>query len=222
MEVGGKSTDLGWRDRDAEFEKPAVAHFMKEPESAAPDGTSGDADAPTTEFPRILDRGDPLACARRFLADKFSCDDHQTLYHHRGGSYSWIRSRWRLVDEAELRARLYEYLESSFVRVSVGRDKFENVAFKPSTRRVADVLDALKSAAFLSGEVNPPAWLEPVADLPPDELVPCCNGLIHLPEMQLLGQDPEFFNLSALAVAYDPHADESRVWLAFFALIVGR
>ena len=51
--------------------------------------------------------------------------------------------------------------------------------------------------------------------------MPCCNGLLHLPEMQLLGNDPEFFNLSALSVAYDPHADEPKMWLAFLRSLWG-
>ena len=173
-----------FRDLDAEFKKRAVAHFMKEPESASTNAADGNDAA--TELPRILDRADPLDSARRFLGDKFTRDGQQMLYLHRGRFFSWIRSHWRLVDDAELRARLYEYLESSFVRVSVGRDKFENVAFKPSTRRIADILDALQSEAFLDNEINPPAWLEPMPDLPPEELIPCCNGLLHVPEVQLL------------------------------------
>ena len=204
---------------DAEFESAATRHLMSDAETLTPNEAADGKT--TTELPRILDRGDPLACARRFLADEFNRDNHQILYHHRDQFFSWIRSRWRRVDDAELRARLYEYLEASFVRVSVGNGKFENAPFKPSTRRVADVLDALKSASFLSTEIDPPAWLEPVPDLPPDELVPCCNGLLHVPEMQLLGNDPEFFNLSALSIAYDPYADEPVAWLAFLRSLWG-
>ncbi len=36
MEVGVTSTDLGWRDRDAEFERKATATFMANPELMAP------------------------------------------------------------------------------------------------------------------------------------------------------------------------------------------
>ena len=155
------------------------------------------------------------------LTAEFSRDDKQMLYHHRDQCFTWIRSHWRPVDGAELRAQLYEYLEASFVRASAGNGKFENVPFKPSSRRVADVLDALKSATFLSTEINPPAWLEQVCDLPPEELIPCCNGLLHVPEMQLLGHEQDFFNTSSLSVAYDPHADEPTAWLAFLRSLWG-
>ena len=206
---------------DSELERSAVSHYMQDPPPPTPDAPlSGTADE-ATELPRVLDRSDPLACARRFLGDEFRRDEHQILYHHRDQFFTWIRSRWRVVGDAELRARLYGYLEASFVRASVRNGKFENVRFKPSSRRVADVLDALKSAAFLSTEINPPAWLEPVPDLPPDELVPCCNGLLHLTEMQLLGNDPDFFNLSSLSVAYDPHADQPKGWLTFLRSLWG-
>ena len=39
MEVGDTSTDLGWRVRDAEFERKATATFMANPELMAPTAT---------------------------------------------------------------------------------------------------------------------------------------------------------------------------------------
>ena len=39
--------------------------------------------------------------------------------------------------------------------------------------------------------------------------------------MQLLGHDPDFFNTSALDVAYDPHAPEPAQWLTFLCSLGG-
>ena len=132
---------------------PAVTAARRPPRNSA--GSYGDSmdgnDEEITELPRILDCSDPLASARLFLADEFNHDDHQILYHHRGQFFSWIRSRWRVVDDAELRVRLYGYLEASSVRASVGNGKFENVPFKPSTRRVADVLVHRNQPASVAG-----------------------------------------------------------------------
>ena len=87
---------------DAEFESAATRHLMSDAETLTPNEAADGKT--TTELPRILDRGDPLACARRFLADQFTRDDHQMLYRHRDQFFSWIRSRWRVADDAELRA----------------------------------------------------------------------------------------------------------------------
>ena len=151
--------------------------------------------------PLVLDRADPLANARRFLADEFTTDNRQTLHHHRDEFYGWVRSHYPRIDEANLRARLYEYLEAAKISY-----RGELRPFKPTTRRVSETLDALRAAAHLSTEITAPAWLEQVCDLPPNEIVPCCNGLLHFPEMELLGHDSDYFCTSALPVAFDPFA----------------
>ena len=198
-----------WPDRDGQFERRAVRDLM--------DNSLGQRDQPTAEaLPLVLNPSDPLANARRFLADKFTRDDRVTLYHHRGEFFAWVRSHYRAVDEADLRARLYEYLESAQVK-----DGDTLRPFRPTTRRVAETLDALRAAAHLSSETTPPAWLEQVCDLPPFEIVPCRNGLLHLPEMQLLGHDPDYFATSALPVAFDPFAPEPAEWVAFLQSVWG-
>ena len=198
-----------WPDRDAGFNRRAEKHYM----TADPPAKSGaDPIEPNDaeELPLVLDSADPLANARRFVADAFTRDDRSTLYHHRGEFFAWVRSHYRRVAEADLRARLYEYLESA----KVGDEKTLR-PFKPTTRRVAETLDALRAAAHLSTEITPPVWLEQVCDLHPSEIVPCCNGLLHLPEMQLLGHDQDYFGTSALPVAFDPFAPEPAEWLSF-------
>ena len=206
---------------DAEFERKATAAFMANPELMAPTtetttvNETADGNA-AIELPRVLDPANPLANARRFVADIFTRDDRSTLYHHRGEFFAWVRSHYRGVDEADLRARLYTYLETAQIK-----DGDALRPFRPTTRRVAETLDALRAAAHLPSETTPPAWLEQVCDLPPNEIVPCCNGLLHLPEMQLLGHDPDYFATSALPVAFDPYAPEPSEWLAFLRSVWG-
>ena len=207
-------TDTPWRDPEAEFERRATGAFMADPNLADETPTSTNSGAKpdaTAELPRVLDRSDPLACGRRFLADEFTHDNQAILYHHRGDFYRWVRSRWQHVEEGDLRAQLYEYLEGT---KAIGKNK-NLEPFKPTARRVTDILDALRGAVHLSSGLAPPTWLKQVPDLLPNELIPCCNGLLHVPEMCLLGHDVDFFNTSALDVAYDPKTSEPTQWLAF-------
>ena len=204
-----------WPDRDAALERRAVQHFMSDDPLAGQAEPATDAErkaAPDSaeELPLVLNPSDPLANARRFVVDAFTRDDRATLYHHRGEFFASVRSHYRRVDEADLRALLYEYLEGAQIK-----DGDTLRPFRPTTRRIAETLDALRAAAHLPSEIAPPAWLEQVCDLPPSEIVPCCNGLLHLPEMQLLGHDPDYFATSALPVAFDPFAPEPTEWLSF-------
>ena len=210
-----------FRDRDAEFERRAAAAFTAEPPGEADKPAAEMKESPTAagsteELPLVLNPSDPLANARRFVADIFTRDDRATLVHHRGEFFTWIRSHYRRLDETDLRARLYEYLESAQVK-----DGDALRPFRPTTRRVAETLDALRAAAHLASEITPPAWLEQVCDLHPSEIVACCNGLLHLPEMQLLGHDPDYFATSALPVAFDPFAPEPTEWLSFLRSVWG-
>ena len=199
--VGGHALDR---------ERPSAENGKAKPYTGGEALADGQGDI-ATELPRVLDRGDPLACGRRFLADEFTRDGKVILYRHRGDFYEWVRSRWECVEESDLRAQLYEYLE---VAETIGKNN-NLVSYKPTARRVTDILDGLKAAVRLSSGLAPPTWLSPGPELPPSELLACCNGLLHLPEMELLGHDVDFFNLSALDVAYDPKAADPTQWLAF-------
>ena len=211
-----------FRDRDAEFERRAAAAFTAEPPGEADKPAAEMKESPTAagsteELPLVLNPSDPLANARRFVADIFTRDDRATLVHHRGEFFTWIRSHYRRLDETDLRARLYEYLESAQVK-----DGDALRPFRPTTRRVAETLDALRAAAHLASEITPPAWLEQVCDLHAERdrrLV--ATDLLHLPEMQLLGHDPDYFATSALPVAFDPFAPEPTEWLDFPSFGVG-
>jgi putative DNA primase/helicase len=72
-----------------------------------------------------------------------------------------------------------------------------------------------EGAAHLPNDIEPPAWLDEAVDLPPNELIPCVNGLLYLPDRRLLRHDPTYFSTSTLPVAYDPNAPAPTTWLSF-------
>src|SRR5262249_36010691 len=47
------------------------------------------------------------------------------------------------------------------------------------------------------------------------EFLACANGSLHLPTGKLDPATPDFFNLAATDVAYDPSAPEPTLWLKF-------
>ena len=86
---------------------------------------------------------------------------------------------------------------------------------KPNAALVGNLLDALRAASYLDDTIAAPAWLEPVPDLPADEIIACTNGLLHLPTLDLLPRTPVFFTHNALDFAFERQAPEPTHWLTF-------
>ena len=114
-----------------------------------------------------------------------------------------------MADEG-MRAALYRFLDLAL------RKDGESVApFDPDRRKVADVLEATRAEAQLAATVRAPAWLDAEDHYAADEILPCANGLLHMPSRDLLALTPAFFAVNAVVFAYDPDAPEPREWLAF-------
>ena len=162
--------------------------------------------------PRLtLDPSDPLPSARSFIDRNYTDDGHRTLVHHAGQFFGWSGAHYPVVEDAEIRAGLYSFLESA---VRVAEKKL--VPFKPTTFKVNTVIDALKAASNLPTSVNAPAWLEGASDLPdPAQIVSCQNGLLHLPSLELSPATPNFFGLNAVEFPYLTDAPEPTHWLRF-------
>ena len=141
------------------------------------------------------------------------------VLHHRRDFFEWNGSSWPDADEDMLIRRLYEFLD--------GHQCFNKrgniIPVKPDPRMVGSVVNALRATGQIDKSIDPPLWLDDwafpfdgrVTGPPPNELVPCANGLLHLPTKRLLPHTPAFFNRNALDFAYDPKAPPPKLWLAF-------
>jgi len=160
----------------------------------------------------IFDPADPMRSARKFMAATFLKDGFRTLHRHRSAFWSWTGSHYRLMDEEMIKAEIWTFLETKMQAVKDG----PAVSFKPTRARVGDVLEALGALCQLDKGIDPPAWLTPSKTAPlATELFACGNGLLHLPTGKLYPPSPDFFNLAASNVVYDPNAPNPVQWLAF-------
>ena len=160
----------------------------------------------------VLDPREPLVSAREFLARQHTAGDLHTLHFHRGEFFSWDGAAYRPMQDTEIRAELYDFLD----RAKHLKGKlFE--PFRPNRSKVNDALDALKAVANLSATVSPPAWLDTIPDLnaPPEEYIVVANGLLHVPTRELHCPTPAFFATNALPVAFDPVGLDPIEWLTF-------
>jgi putative DNA primase/helicase len=155
----------------------------------------------------VVDPSAPYAAAKLFLQRHFMATDTRTLHHHHGTFYRWCGSAYRPLGNDAARALLYGFLDACITA--------KGNAIKPSSALVGNVADGLRAAAHLEDAISAPSWLSHAPDLPAAEIVACENGLLHLPTLGLLPHTPQFFTLSALDFAFDPHAPEPQQWLAF-------
>jgi putative DNA primase/helicase len=165
--------------------------------------------------PFIIDPNAPLAIARLVLEMLHTEDGHRTLYHHKSVFYGWNGTAYPETEAAALRTQMYHFLE----QCAVIDDKGRLWPYKPNAARVNRVLDALRAESFLAEGMAAPVWLEQTPDLPPDQIIACENGLLHIPTREVLPHTPLFFTHNALDFAYQQKAAPPFQWLRFLKLL---
>ena len=156
----------------------------------------------------VLDPVNPLQIAKALLRAKFTQPDGLTkLHRHRGSFWQWTGSYFREVDEEATRSAFWGFLEGCFKS-----SKDQTVPFKPKASQVSEAVDALNAVTQLDRYIEPPSWLTTSDKPPPTELLACANGLLHLPSGEMYPASPDFFNLNASEVIYDPDAPYPKQW----------
>ena len=152
----------------------------------------------------ILASVDPIYVARQFAK---TLDD---VWHWRGDFYRWSGSWWTLMDDEEVKGRVYPWLEN--VRV---KERGKAVPIKATRTLVGDVLAALAGVKQLSNTTETPFWIDPTGTEPsPNRLIPFRNGVFDLNTWELRRPDQRLFSLHGVDCDYDPEA-ESPKWRQF-------
>jgi len=141
--------------------------------------------------------------------------DVWTLRWWRGSFYRWRGGRWVMIEDATVKADLYQRLRDA-VYLDTERQRPEVKPWAPNRYKIADVRDALAAIIHTDHDVATPSWLERQAGDPPaSELVAVGNGLLHIPTRELHDHTPRLFNTVAVPFPYDPAAPSPTRWLAF-------
>jgi putative DNA primase/helicase len=159
--------------------------------------------------PLILDPRAPYDIARKFVEQHYQRGTFKTLHYHKGRFYAWTGTHYAELDEATLRAELYEFLDGAMRPAGEVR-----VRFKPNRAQVNDLLDALKATVNLDQAHSSPTWLCHHT-VPATEIVACRNGLLDLRSSQLVSHTPAFFNHNALDFDFIADAEQPKQWLSF-------
>jgi putative DNA primase/helicase len=172
------------------------------------------------EFTALTDvdpPGQPLPNARRFVDAEFNHQERHLLVHQGGQFYGWDGACWPSVDDAELKAGLYQWFDGK-TYLHETKDGSERRPFAPNRYKIADLQDALRAHTHIALTVTTPSWLSAgtiVPALPADEVVSCTNGLVHWPTRTLYPHTPTFYAHHAIAFAFDPRAPAPARWFEF-------
>jgi putative DNA primase/helicase len=159
----------------------------------------------------------PMGVARRLVADRFTDPDGITVIRAwRGGYCAWDGRCWPDRDGATIRSETYSYLEHAVYEVETPLGTVLK-PWDPTKSKVANAIEALAAVTHLAPTIQPPAWLAGEGLPDPRDLVVTANGILHMPNRQLLPHDPRLFVGHSVPFAYDPVAAEPTRWLAFLA-----
>ena len=109
----------------------------------------------------------PMAVARKLVQDEYTAVSGLTLRNHRGDFFRWDGTCWPETDRLDIRRDVYRYVEHAKYQT----DKGEIKPFAPTTRKVTDLLDALRACVGLPTHEEPPFWTGETIPLPAREFI---------------------------------------------------
>jgi putative DNA primase/helicase len=164
------------------------------------------------------DPGDPMGVAEQ-LAGAWRHDGAYTIIHWRGDFFRWAGAHWAELSGDEMRALIYPRLHRGYFLAKGEDGEPESHMWKPTRRKVADVLEALAVVVRLDPNIAPPGWTD---GRDSGAVVPFENGILDLRTRTFAELDPRLFTLWSLPFEYDPNAPQPTRWLAFLEQVFGQ
>jgi putative DNA primase/helicase len=158
----------------------------------------------------VLNPHAPLASARIFAERRGA----RLLRHHAGCFYEYQGAHYGELDEGDVEAMAYGFLEAA-----KREQKNLLLPFNPERADVEKLIHALRSHVHLPSTIAPPAWL--IGGATDGPLMACANGLLRLSDGALIPHSPDFFNTSAVEFPYDAATPEPAEWLRFLKSLWG-
>jgi hypothetical protein len=149
--------------------------------------------AETNRSPPILSSHSPSLSAWAFL------EKHQEpMRFWRGDFYQYTGTHYRSADDTQVRAEVRWFLDRA--------RSPDGTPFLTDSKKVSEVIDALKSYTLVPSEIEP--------DNNPD-LIAFQNGVLQVSTGELRPHEPKRFSLHCLPFDYDPDLPPPTEWLRF-------
>jgi putative DNA primase/helicase len=139
------------------------------------------------------------------------------LYHYRDDYYDHEAGHYTIMDDATIRADLYEFLDHCDKRVPCKGKPTETevVSFAPNKSSVSETGEALKALGHVVPTVEQPHWLDGRAGPNPADLICFPNGILNINSNQFAPPDPMLFTPHGVGFDYEPNAAAPIEWLNF-------
>lgn len=166
------------------------------------------------EEPEAVEPGMMKVSARALLPEKEAKaiieankrEGVNTILYWRDSLWHYHRGAYREVEDSETRAKVMLWANAK--------------AFGVTQRTVADIVAQMKAQSFVSGDREPPIWLDGKGQWPAEETVVAANGICHLPSLAECRPDaiipltPQLFALNALPYSANFRASCCGPWPA--------
>jgi putative DNA primase/helicase len=173
--------------------------------------------------PGQVDLAAPLEVARSYVRSRIeeeleaetpaSAAPTPDLRHWQHAFWEWKGSHYEELSDDDLQSALYFWLEQM-------KNAKDEEPVKPTEAMVKRVTHALRAAAQVANIADTPTWLGS-APHPPEDIIACQNGLLHVPTRTLLPPSRSFFNFNAVSFAFDAEAPAPAAWLGFLRSVWG-
>lgn len=196
--------------------KPVVVPLKPAPAKAsvAPKPTPVPAPKPATKGDPgrpVLNPNAPYDIAGEYIHQHCMHGEDCILWYWQGQFYRWSDRIYEVVPDESMRGQMYGFLNGA-----VKRSGGNLVPFEPDSRRVNEVIDALKSRLALGVECQPPMW---IGDrLPAAEWVVFQNAVVNVLTEEVRPLTPDLWTHSALEFEWDPEA-ECPQWMEFLGQV---
>jgi len=170
----------------------------------------------------ILNPGMPIVSARIFRQEV-----RPNLVLHQADWLDYTSKCYQAKEDQTITSDVQEFLDNA-VRLVEVEDKKGNVRtvaapFNPQRKSVTDVAFMLRNEVHLpKDELSPPVFIDGCMSAKDARLIiPCQNGLLHLPTRKRFEHTPNFFSTYCLPINYDPRAPEPKLFLEFLHQVLG-
>lgn len=156
-----------------------------------------------------------MRLAEALLDTRFrGADGLLRLRRWRDEFYAWTSTHYCPVTPDELRGLAWAFLDGVMVP---GTN--EPTKYKPTSRRVSEMLDALLgvSGVLVTADATPAIWLDGISAPSAGPILPCRNGLLDLDTRTLHKHTPAYFQTYAVPFDYGTNAPKPTAWTKFLA-----
>jgi putative DNA primase/helicase len=171
----------------------------------------------TTSSAELLESTAPLDVAERWLRERHWLDGVPILRIYADRWYRFDGTKYADVNpKTYVRGDLYAFLRGKTCKKIGSKGEVSMVPYEADAHIVSDIMDTLTMDCPVYDDA--PCWMDGGEHPRSQDIVSFTNGMLILPDLDLMPATPQFFSLTAAPYAWDENAQCPR-WHQFLSEI---